>query len=251
MLVAIIGASAKVKEEKKHSERILAGQYKGVLGGRTKNWRKTGCPCVKKRDKFYDGGNPFTNFVETPGGNKATRNYIAEVATISKTTWCCSGMRWEPIRGRRGDTEKDSPRKLHVAGGILQKRLALSSPPTPSLNGPISHSSAPSTAGEFRFPVIFSNDPPSKRAKEGDNFLVIDAYGPDDMENGDGRRRMSACKKLPMSTRLFCLLNLERQLWEPRGIWTTVDIRVDPGRRWLLVTKAEEGKEGEEDDFAE
>jgi hypothetical protein len=249
---------------------------------------------------------PFADFVE---GDKATRNHIAEVANDVEDDVVQLEHEMEAIRGRRGDTEKDSPRKLHAAGGILQKRLALSSPPSPKSEWTPQPSSASSTAGGFRFPMIFGNDSPSSmyqhaqqsssqvrlqtsstpstprgqstmrlsavrnalagvgarmsrmsvnsnapstmrggpgctfsdmvmesndgdfmdlrdpfasppaaatlvtptkktlkngaKAKEGDNFLVIDAYGPNDVEGGDGRRRMSAWGKLPMPTRPF------------------------------------------------
>ena len=241
---------------------------------------------------------PFADFVE--------RNHVAEVANDVEDDVVQLEHEMEAIRSRRGDTEKDSP-KLHVAGGILQKRVTLSSPPAPKSEWAHQPSSAQSTAGGFRFPMIFGNDPPSSsmyqhtqqstsqvrlqtsstastprgqstmklsavrnafagvgarmssrmsnvpsttrggtgstfneivmenddgdfmdlrdpfasspaaatlvaptktlkngaRAKEGDNFLVIDAYGPDDVESGDGRRRMSAWGTLPMPTRPF------------------------------------------------
>ena len=249
---------------------------------------------------------PFADFVE---GDKATRNHIAEVANDVEDDVVQLEHEMEAIRGRRSDTEKDSPRKLHAAGGILQKRLAMSSSPSPKSEWAPQPSSASSTAGGFRFPMIFGNDPPSNmyqhaqqsssqvrlqtsstpstprgqstmrlsavrnalagvgarmsrmsvnsstpstmrggpgctfsdmvmetndgdfmdlrdpfasppaaatlvtptkktlkngaKAKEGDNFLVIDAYGPNDVEGGDGRRRMSAWGKLPMPTRPF------------------------------------------------
>jgi len=247
---------------------------------------------------------PFADFVE---GNKATRNHIAEVANDVEDDVVQLEHEMEAIRGRRGDIEKDSPRKLRAAGGILQKRVASSSPPSPKSEWAPQPSSASPTAGGFRFPMIFGNDPPSNmyqhaqqsssqvrlqtsstpstprgqstirlsavrnafagvgarmssrtsvnsnapspmrgdlgsrlsdmvmetndgdfmdlrdpfasppaaatlvtptkktlkngaKAKEGDNFLVI---GPNDVEGGDGRRRMSAWGKLPMPTRPF------------------------------------------------
>jgi len=240
-------------------------------------------------------------------GNKATRNHTGEAANDVEDDVVQLEHEMEAIRGRRSESEKESPRKFHIAGGILPKRFTLSSPPAPKSEWDDQPSSAPSTAGGFRFPMIFGNDPPSSmyqhtqrssspvrlqtsstpstprgqstiklsavrnafagvgarmssrmsnvpsmtrggpgstfsemfmensdgdfmdlrdpfasppaaavvvtptkktpkkgaRAKKGDNFLIIDAYGPDDMECGDGKRRMSAWGKLPMPTRPF------------------------------------------------